>query len=50
VVLAETGTSIHLAAAIGFFIVLLTRSATLMFNIRMGPPGEFIKIGDDEQR
>ena len=48
VVLAETGVAIDFAATIGFFIVLLTRGATLMFNIRMGPPGEFLKIGDNE--
>jgi uncharacterized membrane protein YeiH len=48
VVLVETGVSIDLAAIIGFFIVLLTRGATLLFNIRMGPPGEFLKIGGDE--
>ncbi len=50
VVLVETGVSIDLAATIGFFIVLLTRGATLIFNIRMGPPGEFLKIGGDEPR
>ena len=50
VVLVETGASNDLAATIGFFIVLLIRGATLMFNIRMGPPGEFLKIGDDEPR
>jgi len=48
VVLVETGVSNHLAAAIGFLIVLLTRGAALIFNIRMGPPGEFLKIGGDE--
>jgi hypothetical protein len=42
-VLVETGVSIDLAATIGFFIVLSTRAAALMFNIRMGPPGEFLK-------
>jgi uncharacterized membrane protein YeiH len=47
-VLVATGVSNNLAATIGFLIVLLTRGATLIFNIRMGPPGEFIKIGDDE--
>jgi uncharacterized membrane protein YeiH len=50
VVLVETGVSIDLAAIIGFFIVLLTRGATLIFNIRMGPPGQFLKIGGDESR
>jgi uncharacterized membrane protein YeiH len=48
VVLVETGVHRDLAAIIGFFIVLLTRGASLMFNIRMGPPGEFLKIGGDE--
>jgi uncharacterized membrane protein YeiH len=50
VVLIETGVSNEFAATIGFFIVLLIRGATLIFNIRMGPPGEFLKIGDDEHR
>jgi hypothetical protein len=48
VVLVETGVHRDLAAIIGFFIVLLTRGASLMFNIRTGPPGEFLKIGGDE--
>jgi hypothetical protein len=39
-----------LAAVIGFLIVLLTRGAALIFNIRMGPPGEFLKIGGDEPK
>lgn len=29
----------------GFFTVLLIRGAAVIFNIRMGPPGEFITIG-----
>jgi uncharacterized membrane protein YeiH len=48
VVLIATGISEDFAAPIGFFIVLLTRGAALIFNIRMGPPGEFLKIGNDE--
>jgi uncharacterized membrane protein YeiH len=48
VVLVATGVSNNLAATIGFLIVLLTRGATLIFNIRLGPPGEFLKIGGDE--
>ena len=50
VVLVETGASNGLAAAIGFLIVLLTRGAALIFNIRMGPPGEFLKIGGDKAK
>jgi len=49
-VLVGTGVSNNLAAAIGFLIVLLTRGAALIFNIRMGPPGEFLKIGGDEPK
>jgi uncharacterized membrane protein YeiH len=30
---------------IGFFTVLLIRGAGVIFNIRMGPPGEFITVG-----
>jgi uncharacterized membrane protein YeiH len=48
VVLTATGISEDFAATIGFFIVLLTRGAALIFTIRMGPPGEFLKIGGDE--
>jgi uncharacterized membrane protein YeiH len=50
VVLVGMGVSNDLAAAIGFLIVLLTRGAALIFNIRMGPPGEFLKIGGDEPK
>lgn len=34
-----------IAAATGFLLVFLLRGATLIFNIRMGPPGEFLRIG-----
>ena len=49
-VLVGTGMSKDLAAGIGFLIVMLTRGAALIFDIRIGPPGEFLKIGGDEPK
>lgn len=34
-----------LTAAIGFLVVFVARGATLLFNIRMGPPGELLRFG-----
>ncbi len=45
-VMLRVGTSDGLAAGIGFAVVLLTRGASLLFNIRMGPPGESLRAGD----
>ncbi|MEO1093032.1 MAG: trimeric intracellular cation channel family protein [Pseudomonadota bacterium] len=39
------GAEEDVAAAIGFATTFLTRGATLLFDIRMGPPGEFLRIG-----
>ena len=35
------------AAPIAFLVAFLLRAAAIVFNIRMGPPGEFIRIGKD---
>jgi uncharacterized membrane protein YeiH len=35
----------QMSASIGFIIVLMTRGAAIHFNVRMGPPGEFLRIG-----
>ncbi len=42
--LAIYGFDQSLAVIIGFFVVLSTRAASLLWDIRMGPPGEFIKV------
>jgi uncharacterized membrane protein YeiH len=48
VVMSRMGAPEHLSASIGFIAALLTRGAALHFNIRMGPPGEFLRIGKAE--
>ncbi len=35
------------AAPIAFLVAFSLRAAAIVFNIRMGPPGEFIRIGKD---
>ncbi|MDJ0809825.1 MAG: trimeric intracellular cation channel family protein [Desulfobacterales bacterium] len=35
------------AALIAFLVAFSLRAAAVVFNIRMGPPGEFIRIGKD---
>lgn len=39
------GFSIDTGAICGFFVVFLSRAAAIFFDIRMGPPGQFLKIG-----
>jgi uncharacterized membrane protein YeiH len=39
-----------LAAAVAFLLCFLLRAAAIHFNIRMGPPGEFIRIGAIESQ
>ncbi len=36
------------AAPIAFLVAFALRAAAVVFNIRMGPPGEFIRIGKTE--
>lgn len=40
----------QVAASVGFIVALVTRGAALRFNIRMGPPGTFLRMGEDEDR
>lgn len=39
------GWSESVTATAGFAVVFLLRGATLIFNIRMGPPGAFLRFG-----
>mgnify|MGYP003634979002 CR=1 FL=1 len=48
VVLHRLGISDPVTATAGFIIVLATRGAAMIFNIRSGPPGEWFKIGTDD--
>ncbi len=43
--LAQTTLPIQASQWIGFFTVLTIRGAGVIFDIRMGPPGEFLTIG-----
>lgn len=44
-ILNHLGLAESITAATGFLLVFLLRGATLIFDIRMGPPGEFLRIG-----
>jgi uncharacterized membrane protein YeiH len=39
-----------LAESLAFLIGFLLRAAAIIFNIRMGPPGEFIRVGAAQRR
>ena len=39
-----------LAAAVAFLSGFLLRAAAIVFNIRMGPPGEFIRVGTNQSQ
>lgn len=43
-ILDQIGLPLPVTSAIGFIVVFVTRGATLVFNIRMGPPGEFLRV------
>lgn len=43
-ILDQIGLPLPVTSAIGFVVVFVTRGATLVFNIRMGPPGEFLRV------
>jgi uncharacterized membrane protein YeiH len=43
--LAWLGLSVPVSALLGFLGVLGLRAWAILFNVRMGPPGEFIRIG-----
>lgn len=49
VLLHTWGVSENIAACAGFVIVFGSRAATLVLNIRMGPPGEFLAIGRNQE-
>lgn len=49
VAMIELGAPGELSAAAGFLVVLLSRGATLLFDICMGPPGEFLRVGGKSQ-
>ncbi len=46
VVMTRLNVPDQMSALIGFIIVLMTRGAAIHFNVRMGPPGEFLRIGE----
>lgn len=46
--LNSLGLAEPVVAATGFIGVFLARGATLVLNIRMGPPGEFLRIGPSQ--
>jgi uncharacterized membrane protein YeiH len=48
VVLVKCGIPAQYAEICGFLVTLLSRGATIIFGIRMGPPGEFITIGKED--
>lgn len=48
VVTARLDAPEHVAASTGFAVALLTRGAALHFNIRMGPPGQFLRVGKEK--
>lgn len=47
-VLSMTPVGETAAEAVAFLACLLLRSAAIIFNIRMGPPGEFIRVGSSQ--
>lgn len=49
IILANSiGISNGVSAIFGFLIVFLSRATTIIFDIRMGPPGQFLKIGKEK--
>ena len=48
VVLQASGADEMLAESLAFLGSFLFRAAAIVFNIRMGPPGEFIRIGPED--
>jgi uncharacterized membrane protein YeiH len=43
--LAWWGITVPVSMLLGFLVVLGLRAWAILFNVRMGPPGEFIRIG-----
>ena len=48
VALRSIGTDEMLAESLAFLGCFVLRAAAIVFNIRMGPPGEFIRIGEPQ--
>ncbi|WP_320170818.1 trimeric intracellular cation channel family protein [Maridesulfovibrio sp.] len=47
VLLVSTGVPGPMPSICGFFITLVIRSLAIIYSIRLGPPGEFLRIGDN---
>jgi uncharacterized membrane protein YeiH len=43
--LAYWGITVPISMLLGFIVVLGLRAWAILFSVRMGPPGEFIRIG-----
>jgi len=40
----------EIAMAAGFMATLIIRGAAIIFDIRLGPPGEFVRIGSRDSK
>ena len=48
--LYSLGTNQTIAVSLAFVLAFAMRAAAIIFDIRMGPPGEFIRIGTNKSQ